>query len=82
MYFRGTPYTFLGPTKPINCPFFIISPLCTIYVGDTWQYVNFVKPDVRVIVYPPPPRNPAYVISPSHTEYKDVPFGAPMSIPL
>ena len=77
-----TPYTYFGPTNPITWPFDTSSPSLTIYVGDTWQYVNLVSSTERVIVYPPPPRNPVKVISPSQIAISLVPSGAGISIPV
>ena len=37
---------------------------------------------VIVIVYPPPPRNPVNVISPSQVAISAVPSGAGISVPL
>ena len=57
-------------------------PSSTKKLGDTWQYVIFILSLLKVIVYPPPPRNPTYVITPSTAAIRTVPSGAPMSIPL
>lgn len=80
--FRTTPYTFFGPTKPITCPCKTSCPVSTIYSGDTWQYVIFILPADNVIVYPPPPKKPVYVIVPFTTAINLLFCGAPMSIPL
>lgn len=59
-----------------------MSPSETKKDGEIWQYETLRLSNDNVTVYPPPPRNPRYVIFPSWTAIKEVPSGAPISIPL